>query len=56
MAEMKRKQKLARELLEKQHKNLNKNRNIADMNITFDYNGSVLKVKKLDPTRFNNID
>lgn len=35
---------------------MNKNKNIADMNITFDDHGSILKVKKPDPTKFNNID
>ena len=34
--EMKRQAKLHREMLEKQNKNLSKNKNIADMNITFD--------------------
>jgi len=54
--DMKRQAKMHREALEKQHKNLNKNKNIADMNITFDNHGSVLKIKKLDPAKFNNID
>ena len=54
--EMKRQAKLHREMLEKQNKNLSKNKNIADMNITFDDKGAILKIKRPDPTKFNNID
>ena len=53
-AEAKRQAKLRRLELEKQHRNIGK-KNIADMGITFDGQGSILKIKKPDPSRFNDI-
>jgi hypothetical protein len=54
-AENHRLEMIHKEKLEKQFKNVKK-QNIADMNITFDDKGKILKISRPDPSKFNDID
>ena len=57
MAEAKRQARLRREQLEKQNRALlNGKAQVADLGITFDDQGQPIKVKKLDPIYFGNMN